>query len=184
MKKYLISAMGFFILLSALLIRCNRQLREEVNRQDRNLSVWMTEAKSYRFRDSLRIRSVAALELRIAELKKYREADARLIRELRMRPRDVTYITRTETVVKDSLIYVLRPDSCFYYSDRWLTVDACLRDSSMYIESRDSLVQIIHKEYKHRFLWWKWGLKGVRQEMVNFNPNAAITYSEFLHVRK
>ncbi|MCC8188385.1 MAG: hypothetical protein LIP08_13040 [Bacteroides sp.] len=184
MKKYLFSAIGLLILLSGLLIRCNRQLREEVNRQSRNLSVLMTEAKSYRFRDSLYIHSVAAFELRIAELKKYREADARLIRELRMRPRDVEYITHTETVVRDSLIYVLQPDSCFHYADRWLTVDACLRDSSMYIESRDSLVQIIHKEYKHRFLWWRWGLKGVRQEIVNFNPNAAITYSEFLHVRK
>ncbi|MCD8030017.1 MAG: hypothetical protein LUF85_04100 [Bacteroides sp.] len=184
MKKYMISAIGLLLLLSGMLIRCNRQLREEVKRQDRNLSVWMTEAKNYRFRDSLHIHSVAALELRIAELKKYREEDAQLIRELRMRPRDVEYITRTETVVRDSLIYVLQPDSCFYYTDRWLTVDACLRDSSMYIESRDSLVQIIHKEYKHRFLWWRWGLKGVRQEIANFNPNAAITYSEFLHVRK
>jgi len=144
----------------------------------------MTEAKNYQFRDSLQAVSVAALELRLAELKKYREEDAALIRELRMRPKDVEYITHTETVVRDSLIYILQPDSCFRYSDRWLTVDACLRDSSMYIESRDSLVQIIHREYKHRFLWWRWGLKGVRQEIIHFNPNATITYKEFIRVHK
>ena len=54
----------------------------------------------------------------------------------------------------------------------------------MVIETRDSIAQIVHAIYKHRFLWWKWGIKGFRQEIVNFNPKSKIEYSEIVKVCK
>ncbi len=143
----------------------------------------MEDAKKYKIRDSLNVLSVSALQLTVDELKKYRADDAKLIKELKLRPKDVEYIIHTETITRDSLVYVPDPDSCFHYQDKWLSVDACLRDSSMVVQSRDSIVQVMHAVYKHRFLWWRWGLKGIKQEVVNFNPKSTIEYMEFIEAK-
>lgn len=184
MKKYLIITAVFIALLSgvAFLLRQNKALRMEAKRQAGNVSTLMEDAKKYKIRDSLNVLSVSALRLTVDELKKYRADDAKLIKELKLRPKDVQYITYTETVTRDSLVYVPGPDSCFHYRDKWLSVDACLRDSSIVVQSRDSIVQVIHAVYKHRFLWWRWGLKGVRQEVVNFNPNASLSFTNAINI--
>ncbi|WP_319505131.1 DUF6549 family protein [Bacteroides graminisolvens] len=185
MKKYLIITAVFIALLSgvAFLLRQNKTLRMEAKRQAGNVSTLMEDAKRYKIRDSLNVLSVSALRLTVDELKKYRANDAKLIKEFKLRPKDVQYITHTETVTRDSLVYVPESDSCFHYRDKWLSVDACLRDSSMVVQSRDSIVQIIHAVYKHRFLWWRWGLKGIRQEVVNFNPNSHILYRKNILIK-
>lgn len=184
MKKYLIIAAVFIALLSgvAFLLRINKTLRLEAERQAGNVSTLMEDAKKYKIRDSLNVLSVGSLLLTVDELKRYRADDAKLIKDLKLRPKDVQYISHTETITRDSLVYVPGLDSCFHYRDKWLSVDACLRDSSMVVQSRDSIVQVIHAVYKHRFLWWRWGLKGVRQEVVNFNPKSTIEYLESLRI--
>lgn len=184
MKKYLIITAVFIALLSgvAFLLRQNKALRMEAKRQAGNVSTLMEDAKKYKIRDSLNVLSVSALSLTVNELKKYRADDAKLIKELKLRPKDVQYITHTETVTRDSLVYVPDSDSCFHYRDKWLSIDACLRDSSMVVQSRDSIVQVMHAVYKHRFLWWRWGLKGIKQEVVNFNPNVSIRYYIFIKI--
>lgn len=184
MKKYLIIAAVFIALLSgvAFLLRQNKTLRLEAERQAGNVSTLMEDAKKYKIRDSLNVLSVGALRLTVNELKKYRADDAKLIKDLKLRPKDVQYIAHTETVTRDSLVYVPGLDSCFHYRDKWLSVDACLRDSSMVVQSRDSIVQVMHAVYKHRFLWWRWGLEGVRQEVVNFNPNTVIEYHDVVSI--
>ncbi len=156
--------------------------KEEHKRQQSNVEVLNSDIKRYKVRDSLNVASIDALNYTVDELKKYRADDAKLIKELKLRPKDVQYITHTETVTRDSLVYLPGPDSCFHYRDKWLSVDACLRDSSMVVQSRDSIVQVIHAVYKHRFLWWRWGLKGVRQEVVNFNPNASLSFTNTINI--
>lgn len=167
-----------------MLFRQNRTLQDERDRQAGNVETLMGEVKRYKVKDSLNVASVFALNLTIEELKKYRADDAKLIKELKFRPKDVKYITKTEIKTKDSLIYKIDTVGCFHYRDKWLRVDACIGDSSMVIESRDSIAQIIHTEYKHRFLWWRWGVKGFRQEVVNYNPRSSIGYSEMIRVSK
>ncbi len=184
MNKYLI--IGIVILLSVVgfLSHRNRVLKAEVDRQTGNVSVLMGEVKRYKVSDSLNVASVQALQLNVAELKEYREADAKLIKELKLRPKDVEYVTKTSIVTRDSLIFKIDTVGCFHYRDKWLTVDACIGDSSMFIESRDSIAQVIHVDYKHRFLWWRWGVKSIRQEVVNFNPRSTVEFSEVIKVSR
>lgn len=129
-------------------------------RQISNVETLMGEVKLYKVKDSLNVASVSSLNLTVEELKKYRAEDAKLIKELKLRLKDVEYIAKTEIKTKDSLIYKIDTVGCFHYRDKWLRVDACIADSSMVIETRDSIAQIVHAIYKHRFLWWKWGIKG------------------------
>ncbi|ADV44749.1 DUF6549 family protein [Bacteroides helcogenes] len=166
------------------LFQQNHILRAERDRQTGNIEALMGEVKRYKMKDSLNVASMSSLNLTVKELKKYRAEDAKLIKELKLRPKDVEYITKVEIKTKDSLVYKIDTVGCFHYHDKWLRVDACMADSSMTIESRDSIAQIVHAIYKHRFLWWRWGVKGFRQEVVNFNPKSEIEYSEIVKISK
>lgn len=184
MKKYLIIAIVILLVTVTFLFRQNRLLQAERDRQSGNVETLMGEVKRYKVKDSLNVASVSALNLTVDELKKYRADDAKLIKELKLRSKDVEYITNTEIKTKDSLIYKIDSVRCFHYKDEWLKVDACIGDSLMVIESRDSIVQVVHAIYKHRFLWWRWKVIGFRQEVVNFNPRSEVGYSEIVRIGK
>lgn len=182
--KYLILTIVVLFVGVAFLFRQNRSLQAERDRQSGNVETLMGAVKRYKVKDSLNVASVSALNFTVDELKKYRADDAKLIKELKLRPKDVEYITHTEIKTKDSLIYKVDSVGCFHYRDKWLKVDACVGDSSMVIESRDSIVQVVHAIYKHRFLWWRWKVIGFRQEVMNFNPRSEIGHSEIVKVHK
>ena len=183
-QVYLIIAAALFIAaqFTAISLLWDKYKAEklEKERQESNVSVLMGDVNNYRYRDSLKAVSVSALQLSIDELKKYRAKDARLIADLNIKLKRVESVSSTTIQTKDSLVFIIQKDSCFHYSDPWLKIDACLGDSSMYIVSSDSIVQIIHREYKHKFLFWRWGTKGYRQEIINFNPHSTIKFSELI----
>jgi hypothetical protein len=47
-----------------------------------------------------------------------------------------------------------------------------------------TLNQAIFVEYKHRFLWWRWKVKGVHQTITSDNPDVEIEYSEYIRIEK
>jgi len=180
MKRILFWGVGILLLALTVLWRENRKLDKEYRRQTENVSALMGKVKSYKFRDSLNISEVSGLRLKVSELNEQREEDLNLIKELKLRPKDVQYITKTEVITKDSLIFILQPDSCFHHQSEFLKIDVCLRDSSLYYESRDSIIQVVYPEYRHKFLWFRWGLRGMKQKIINLNPHSYIGYSEFI----
>lgn len=184
MNKYLLIVIAVLVAAIAVLTRQVKKLHTEASRQTGNVEALMDTVRTYKFRDSLSSASVASLQFNVKELKKYRAEDARLISDLKLRPKDVQYITKTVTRTRDSIVYVPQPDGCFHFKSHWLQIDACAPDSNMVVQSRDSIAQVIHVNYRHRFLWWRWGVKSIRQEVVNFNPRSKIGYSEIVKVEK
>lgn len=47
-----------------------------------------------------------------------------------------------------------------------------------------TLNQFIWIEHKHRFLWWRWGVKAVHQTITTDNPHVQINYLEIIQIRK
>ena len=78
------------------LFQQNHILRAERDRQIGNIEALMGEVKRYKMKDSLNVASVSSLNLTVEELKKYRAEDVKLIKELKLRPKDVEYITMKE----------------------------------------------------------------------------------------
>lgn len=155
--------------------------KKESSRLSSNMKSLCTGLEEYKIRDSLNVVENHVLRLNIKELKELRSADAKLIKELNLRPKEVEYITTTKVVTKDSIVFVLK-DSCFNYSDKWVDFYANIPDSTFVYEVRDSLSSAISRIYKHRFLWWRWGTKGYRQTIVNHNPHSRIIYNEIVKV--
>ena len=67
------------------------------------------------------------------------------------------------------------------YSDHWAHFSYDTSNSQLSYSVRDSLTTVVSRLYRHRFLWFRWGLKGYDVHIANHNPNATIVYDHFLH---
>lgn len=195
------------ILLSVILIagiiyvqkRMIRSAREEISLLKSNQHTLLSTIDAYKTRDSLHVASVSALQLSLSEYKQYRAADADLIANLKAdRKRLQTVVsTQTETIrnlkarIKDSV--VVRIDSvvhidtipCFNYSDPWITLTGCIDSGvvNLNIKSYESLLYVEHV-VPRRFLFFKYGVKERRQEIVSKNPYTTVRSAEYIRIRE
>lgn len=111
-------------------------------------------------------------------------ADLALLDDIDITPSTVTSQLATAQTVSDSvLLRPHTPDSAvFSYSDHWATFRLSLRDTTLRYAVRDSIVTIVSRDFRHRFLWWRWGVKGYRVKLVNFNPHASVKYLQYIKV--
>lgn len=181
MNKYLIIIILILFIIIGFLYSSNSTFKKENQRLSQNNTTLLSEKAEYMFRDSLNMTEIGKLSLTVNELKKYRSQDVKLIKELKLKPKEVQTIIKTKIITKDSIVFVLK-DSCINYKSEWLEINGCLNDT-LYVNSSDSIVQIFHKEYKHKFLFIKWGFLGIKQKIINFNPKSSIKYSEWIEIR-
>jgi hypothetical protein len=66
----------------------------------------------------------------------------------------------------------------------YLTFSGCaFNDSANFtIKSTDTLIQVVHRIPK-RFLFFKFGTKAIRQEIVSRNPHSEIVYTEHIELK-
>lgn len=138
--------------------------------------------------DSMREVQVVTSPVIEAELKALRRQllkDEQLIKDLGLKLKQVDAIQKTSTETKDSVKASFDNSSkVFSYDDSWSHLKFRLRDSTFYYNIRDSLATIVHHDFKHRFLWWKWGVKGYKVKVVNFNPHSTIRYNTYVKPEK
>lgn len=110
-------------------------------------------------------------------------ADRKLLEELNLKLRQVVSDQRVSMVTSD-IVKTKRLNSVYSYSDAWLSLRLDTADSILTYRARDSLQCIVAREYKHKFLWWRWGTKGYNVKVLNFNPHSTILYNSFIQVNK
>ena len=179
-KFFIICIIILFILLAAVTRLYNVTLKEK-ERFEANQTTLMTSLNNFKFRDSLNAVENGRLKLNLSELKELREADFKLIKELKLRPKDVETITKVKVVTRDSIIFQLK-DSCINYESEWTKVSGCIGDT-LSIETSDSIAFIAHKEYKHKFLFFRWGLERAKVKIINFNPRSSIKSPEWIDLK-
>lgn len=71
------------------------------------------------------------------------------------------------------------------WSDPWITLRGEIEGDSMHvhIESRDTLQMVVHRVPK-KFLFFRYGTKGVRMEVVGQNPHSRLSYPRIIMFRK
>lgn len=181
MNKYLIIVILFLIILLSSLFSIYKTQKKELGIQKENNTTLMTNIKTSKIRDSLNVSEIGRLQLEKDQLEQYKQNVLKLIKDLELKPAQVQTITNTSIITKDSIVFQLK-DSCINHKTQWIDVHGCLGDT-LYVSSTDSISQIIYKEYKHKFLWFKWGTKGFKQKIVNYNPNSRIKYAEWIEIR-
>ena len=110
-------------------------------------------------------------------------ADRQLLEELNLKLRQVVSDQRVSMVTSDT-VKTKRLNSVYSYSDAWLSLRLDTADFILTYRARDSLQCIVARQFKHKFLWWKWGTKGYNVKVLNFNPHSTILYNSYIQVSK
>ena len=193
--------LGIAVVVAAILIfiqeREIRSLRAESEKYKTNTTALMEEVTHYKLRDSLNGARADALQLSIKELEKWRADDAELIKDLKIKNRDLAAINKAQTqtiielrargkdtiIIKDSIVTPAQKYSC---GDFWFTFNALIIDKQMVgdLQVRDSLLLIEQIKYK-RFLWWN--TKRIKERSVDAiskNPHTEIIGVERIVIQK
>ena len=110
-------------------------------------------------------------------------ADRKLLEDLNLKLRQVVSDQRVSMVTSDT-VKTKRLNSVYSYSDAWLSLRLDTADSILSYRARDSLQCIVARQFKHKFLWWKWGTKGYNVKVLNFNPHSTLLYNSYIQVSK
>nr|DAT42039.1 MAG TPA: hypothetical protein [Caudoviricetes sp.] len=131
--------------------------------------------------DTVPVASAPALVVTKEEYKKV--TDKALLKDLNVKPAAITSQLQTEISTRDSIKLRAAPkDNDYIYHDQWTDIHLSLKDSMLRYDMRDSIAMFIVRDYKHRFLFWRWGTKGYNVKLVNFNPRATIKYLKYVKV--
>ena len=110
-------------------------------------------------------------------------ADRKLLEDLNLKLRQVVSDQRVSMVTSDT-VKTKRLNSVYSYSDAWLSLRLDTADSILTYRARDSLQCIVARQFKHKFLWWKWGTKGYNVKVLNFNPHSTLLYNSYIQVNQ
>lgn len=110
-------------------------------------------------------------------------ADRKLLKDLQLKISQVVSDQRVSMVTSDT-VKTKRLNSVYSYSDAWLSLRLDTADSILTYRARDSLQCIVARQFKHKFLWWKWGTKGYNVKVLNYNPHSTILYNSYIQVSK
>lgn len=199
MKKYAVTGIIIAALLSVILIQKNAltRVKNERNTYKNNTYALMSETQHYKTRDSLNAVSVSELSLKMSEFRKFRQEDAALVSTLKADKKRLESITtaQTQTIydlrgkVKDSIVYVSKDVTdtlqCIKIANAWFDLDGCTnkdKEFSGRLITRDSLLYVEHIEPR-RFLFFRFGVKNRKQEIISRNPHTVILDASFVTIR-
>ena len=168
-------------------------------RYQRNSAALMEDSEQYKVRDSLNAARVQTLELTLRDFQRLRSEDAELIKDLRIKAKDLASINKAQaqTIIRLSAIprdtIIIRdsisiPAIAVHCGDRWYDFDGVLSKDEFTgtLRNRDSLVMVESVEYK-RFLGFLWRTKQVKRksmDIVSKNPHTLILGIEYLEIVK
>ncbi len=195
MKKILVYANIVLIISILGLSFLLNNTMEEKKRLANNQESLLSDVEYYKTESGKNAASVQKLELTKSELEKHCIDLTQTVEDLGIKVKRLqsasTTVTKTEveiqTVVHDSIVYRDRPVilKTINWKDPWIKLDGILdgEDFSAKIQSIDTLNHIAHRVPK-KFLFFRFGTKAVRLEVVNKNPHSQIVYTEYIELKK
>lgn len=195
MKKALIITIAVLLAALAASVVGLKKERAEKERFKANQTALLSQVNYYATEGGKSAADVLKLTLTVNELEKSNEHLAKTADDLGIKLKRVlsasTTATETRvdtvTLVRDSIIYrdnVVIPVKAFDWADPWTSVSGVIeRDSvDLSVSSVDTLTTIVHK-VPHKFLFFTWGCKAIKQTVVSANPHTKITYNEYIEVK-
>ena len=142
------------------------------------------KARHYQVQDSLNVAQIKSLELTVKEFKAYREKDAKLIKDLKIRNQDLEALVNTKLETRDTILVAVHDTvpgiATFNYTSTWTdlsgTIDMVKDTMQVSITNREDL-EIIESVTRRRFLGFLWYCKKLESrkvDVVSKNPNTTI----------
>lgn len=205
MKKAYIIAAGILIILIAIIVALSARLKKvkaDRDVQRKNVETLFTSVESYKVQDSLQAATIGDLQLTLKQYKQFRAEDAQLISSLKVDNKRLQGVVTTQTesyyqhtaALRDSVKMLITkvPDSIKVpiivktanFADAWHSLNIVIDgDSFNYrLRTKESLIITNHVVPK-RFLWFKFGCKEVRTDVVSKNPYVENIYLESITIK-
>ena len=164
---------------------CNRELKKEIEmlREELARQQQYVPLTKDTIRDSVEVVTQKIIEVeRIKEV--LTDEDKVLLKDAGIAAKELLSYQKTGMETKDSVLLEKKDSTsdALYYKDAWAEFEFNNRRLSYSV--KDSLAIALKKEYKHRFLWLRWGTKGYEVKAISFNPHATIKYNSYIKTRK
>lgn len=192
MKKDYIIAAGILVILIAIIIALSARLKKvkaDRDVQRKNVETLFTSVESYKVQDSLQAATIGDLQLTLKQYKQFRAEDAQLISSLKVDNKRLQGVVTTQTesyyqhtaALRDSVKMLITkvPDSIKVpiivktanFADAWHSLNIVIDGDSLNyrLRTKESLIITNHVVPK-KFLWFKFGCKEVRTDVVSKNP--------------
>ena len=184
----------------AFLFFANAKLKSENEILQTNVGTLLTGAEQYKVKDSLQVATIANLELSISEYRRYKAEDKKLLESLKIDNKRLKGIINTQTesfyeqttLLRDSVKMLLSPDSVEIpvniktarFADQWHSLNVTIQGDSLNykLRTKESLLITNHVVPK-RFLFFKFGCREVRTEVVSKNPYVGDIQVESITIR-
>lgn len=163
--------------------RESRILKSRIRDLEVQLAEGIQRVDTFTIRDSVPVFRERIVEVDRTDYKK-QLADRDLIRDLELRMGQIEAENRMLRSTRDTVVLSAVNDSLYRYSDKWVTFEYRTVPRLLDYAVRDSLTTIISREYKHKFLWWRWGTKGYSLYIVNHNPHSSVEYNKYISIKK
>ena len=168
-----------FALLCALFFGgCDSRLKKENERLREELA----KAQQYQplKRDTIRD-SIEVVTQKVVTVEKIKnvltQEDRQLLKDIDVKVKELESLQKMGMATRDTVYLTEQRDSILRYHDAWADFEYWEKDRRLNYAVRDSLAIAVKREYKHRFLWWRWGTKGYEVKAVNFNPRSTLKYN-------
>lgn len=195
MHKFLFIALVLLVGTNIFLFKRLDSVRKERDRLDSNQAALLSDVEHYKTEAGKNATSVLRLELTKNELEKKNKDLTKTVDDLNIKLKRIQAATTTatkteieiETKVRDSIVYRNQLDTLlnFRWRDSWIDLRGTIDKGVLFakIESADTLHHIIHKIPK-KFLFFRFGVKAIKMDVVNSNPHNKITYTEYIELKK
>lgn len=179
-----------------------KSLKSERDKYKSNTETLLQDVEHYQTKDSLNAVTVGVLQLKLSEFEKYRADDAKLIKTLQTKNRDLQSVATAQLqtinelrgAVRDSIVY-LQGDTvttvlrCVDITDPWFELHGCATPAGNFtgtFVNRDSLLIAETVQYKRwlGFLWKTNKIKNRQIDVVSKNPATKILGVEFVTIEK
>ena len=201
MKNKIISVISLAVLLLGIVVfvlyRQCKYLEQERDRYQSNTSALLSNLKRMQVDSTTMAVDVKVLMLTLDEYKQYRAEDARQIEKLGVKLKNLQTVAKhqlevnapIQTSLRDSIIIrdtLMIPVKAIEVKTPHLQISGIIENNSLQgnIHLPVNLHQAVWVEPKHKFLWWRWGVKAIHQTISSDNPHVNIKYSEHINVRK
>lgn len=199
MKKYLIIICLALAVLCAWLGQALSRCNKDRERLQNNQNALMQEVRLYETKLGESAASVQRLQLTKDELEGKYKAICQEAEDLGIKLKRLQSVSQTTTQaeihakaeIRDSIVY--KPEihlvdtlKAFCWKDPpWAFVEGVIDSGKvdLSISTNDTIIQIVHRVPK-KFLFFRFGTKAIRQEVISKNPHNRIRYSEYIELTK
>lgn len=192
LKIFIVSGFATVFLANFAFITCqNKKLEKENTRLVNNQHALLKSVESFRLKDSTQVTQIEILSMSKDELEELCSEQTDEISALKLklsRVKNYSQVSQqAEYVIHDTVydsVYNTDTLKCINFNNPYISLSGCMTNSQFNgtIQTFDTTVTIVHKEYRKRFLWFKWK-PYYKVTIHNKNPYSSLTNQNYIEVK-